>query len=655
MDSSLIRTSSKRWLRFPTAALLGGIALAMPIAAKADCTFGFPLGPGGAQFQSFLAATSNAATAAVTAMNTGFQTQTSAFVSSPSSTQPDQFASGAWGRAIGGRMDTDSASSGVVTRRPGEVFSTNCTTQTRNDFTGFQGGYDIGRLNFGASGWNGHVGVTGGFFETGATSQAGSGLTRSQVPFVGVYGVLVNGGFFIDAQIAAQFYNLSVSEPSIFAQGNMDGHGFGFTSSAGYNWQLGNGYFVEPSASVIYSSVHLDPLNVSPTVLGTASANFPVLLPTTLTLGDIKTLPARIGVRFGRTFDLGGVSLQPFVTASVWHEFEGNTTASANFFPANPPAGALSGAPGTFSISSTRIGTFGQYSLGVNAVVPGTSWLGYARVDYRNGENIEALSVNGGVRYQFAPTPPVVAAAAPMYTKAVKAPIAPPPTWTGFYAGGFAGGAWAGDVTTTEVTPGPGLKSFFNGIGTQASYGVGPSGLAGLDFGYNYQMGSIVAGLEAEGGYLRLNGSAPFLSNPETVSSTKMGDWYTALTGRLGIAAGPVLLYGKGGVAIVDVTDSVTGACISPACAPLRRSVAAAGGNRLGVTWAAGAGIEYAFDRRWSLKGEYLALGTDVSNTASGPGLVQCPGACATVPQVFNWRLDMPMIQTAKIGVNYKL
>ena len=81
--------------------------------------------------------------------------------------------------------------------------------------------------------------------------------------------------------------------------------------------------------------------------------------------------------------------------------------------------------------------------------------------------------------------------------------------------------------------------------------------------------------------------------------------------------------------------------------------MAAAGGNRLGVTWAAGAGLEYAFDRKWSLKGEYLALGTGVSNTASGPGLVQCLGLCNSIPQTFNWRLDMPIIQTAKIGINY--
>ena len=87
-------------------------------------------------------------------------------------------------------------------------------------------------------------------------------------------------------------------------------------------------------------------------------------------------------------------------------------------------------------------------------------------------------------------------------------------------------------------------------------------------------------------------------------------------------------------------------------------SVAAAGGNRLGVTWVAGAGIEYALSNKWSVKGEYLALGNDLSNTASGPGLVQCPpgtplGGCTL--QTFNWRHDLPIVQTAKIGLNYKL
>jgi len=646
-----------------TALLASSAALAMPFAARADCTFNGFLGPGGVQLQSFLAATSNAATSAVTAMNTGFQTQTSAFVASPGASQPDQFASGLWGRAIGGRQDIDSMSAGVVTRGPNDTIPIACSTHTRNDYNGVQGGYDFGRLNLGSSGWNAHLGVTGGFFETEATSQQGSGAMRSQVPFVGVYGALVNGRFFIDAQVAAQFYDLSVSEPSIAAQGSMKGTGIGITSSAGYNLPLGNNFFIEPSVSVVYSKVHLDPLNITPSVLGTQNANLLVALPTTLTLGDIETLPARAGIRVGTTFDFAGVSLQPFVTASVWHEFAGYTTANASFIPIHPPI--IISKPGTFDISSTRIGTFGQYSLGVSASVPGTGWLGYARVDYRNGENIEALSVNGGLRYQFAPAPPPVAAVpvAPMYTKA---PVAAAlPTWTGFYLGGFAGGAWAsGDVTATEVAPGPGFHSSFNGIGTQSRYGLGSSPIAGLTLGYNYQSGSLVAGLEAEGGYFRLTGSAPFFANPNTVSSTKIGDWYTALTGRLGFSLGPALIYGKGGAAIVDVTEAViSGTDGVPQCLPFPvanpcRSVAAAGGNRLGVTWVAGAGIEYALSNKWSVKGEYLALGTDVSNTASGPGLVPCPlgtplGACTL--QTFNWRHDLPFVQTAKIGINYKL
>lgn len=639
-------------------ALLGtGLMLLMPLSANAaDCTFGGPIGPGGAQFHSFLAATSNAVTSSVTAMNTGFQTQTSAFLASPSSSQPDQFGSGLWGRAVGGRMDTDSTSTGTVTppRAAGVTpFSSECSTQTRNDFTGVQGGYDIGRLNFGASGWNGHFGVTGGFFQTEATSQQGSGLTRTQVPFAGVYGALIHGGFFIDAQVVAQSYNISSSEPSLNAAGNMDGHGFGITSSAGYNFQLGRSWFIEPSASVVYSKVHLDPLQLNAMVLGGGLANQgPVTLPATIGLGDIETLPARLGVRVGTSFDAGGMALSPFAAASVWHEFAGNTTANATFLPgAGRPLVGITN-PGAFDISSTRIATFGQYSLGISASVPGTGWLGYARVDYRNGQNIEALSVNGGIRYQFAPGAPV---AAPLITKApmyAKAPVAPAPSgWTGFYVGGFAGGAWAGTVTATELAP------VFNGTGTQSSFDLGSSFLGGLDFGYNYQSGVVVVGGEAEGGFLRLKGAAPFVANQQTVAAAKIGDWYAVFTGRLGLAVGSALIYAKGGAAIADVTDSVTGtlACTTPIgpplCAPGLRSVAAAGGNRLGVTWAAGAGIEYALDRRWSLKGEYLALGTDASNTASGPGLISGIGAV----QKFNWHLDIPMLQTAKVGFNYKL
>jgi outer membrane autotransporter protein len=635
-------------LRLQKAAILPSTLaiFVMPNVAEADCTFGGPSGAGTAQFQGFLAATSSAAISAVTSMNTGFQSQSSAFVFSPGSSQPDQSASGFWGRAVGGRMDTETASTGQITLKPGSPFSSTCSSYTRNDYNGFQGGYDVGRLNLGASGWNAHLGVAGGVFEAEALSKEGSGTLLSTVPFVGVYGALVNdSGFFIDGQVMAQFYRLNVSEPSIEAQGTMDALAFGITSSAGYTFQLDNNYFIQPSVGVVYSRVNLDSLYTDPMVLGTTQI---IAYPAKITLGDIETLPARVGVMIGKSsIDLVGVSVSPFVTASVWHEFAGNTTASATWVP---EIGSKFGTPGSFSSTTTRIGTFGQYSFGANLSIPGTGWLGYARVDYRNGQNIEALTVNGGLRYQFAPAPPAGAPPeARMYTKAPAA--APLPGWAGFYVGGFAGGAWAGNVTATELAPGSGQAASFNGIGTQSSYGLAPSGIGGLTSGYNYQAGSLVAGLEAEGGYLRLNGSAPFFANPDTVSSAKIGDWYAALTGRLGYAVGPALVYGKGGTAIVDVTESVIDGHFLDCTATPCRTVAAMGINPIGVTWIAGTGLEYALSNNWSVKGEYLALGTRATDPTTGPGLVRGSPA----PQVFNWQHDIPLVQTAKIGLNYKM
>src|SRR5258708_15269731 len=314
-------------------------AMIMSSAAQADCTLAGLVGPGGEEFFGFLAAISSAATSTATAMNTGFQTQTGAFVASPNGSQPDQFTGGVWGRAIGGRLDTESMSEGTRIRpaAPQGPFSTTCSTKIHNDFTGFQGGIDIGRLDFGAPGWNGHFGVTGGHFETEATSQHGSGVTRSQVPFIGVYGALEGrAGFFMDGQVAAQFYNLDVSEPSIGAQGSMNGMGFGILRSARDHSNLGK-FFIEPSAGVVYSRGHLHPLNIRPTGLGTGIRA--VTLPTVLTLRGIDAFPARIGIRMGTSFVTGGGSLAPFAAASVWHEFAGNTIMGATFTPRRPRPG----------------------------------------------------------------------------------------------------------------------------------------------------------------------------------------------------------------------------------------------------------------------------------------------------------------------------
>ena len=59
----------------------------------------------------------------------------------------------------------------------------------------------------------------------------------------------------------------------------------------------------------------------------------------------------------------------------------------------------------TSTLTTSRVGTYGQFGLGVAGQVIDTGWLGYARVDYRTGENIEGVSGNIGLRYQFNPGP----------------------------------------------------------------------------------------------------------------------------------------------------------------------------------------------------------------------------------------------------------
>jgi hypothetical protein len=227
------------------------LLLAASSAAQAQCAHSGALGlsPAGARLFGFGAATANVISSSITAMNTGFQTQTSAFVASPPGTQPDQFAGGTWIRGIGGFLNIDSKSNGAFVDNllPGVSGVASCQSFARSDFFGVQGGIDLGRLDLGGSGWNIHGGITGGYFE--ANSSVTGGVTAiSQVPFIGIYAALTGGGgFFMDAQARWDFYDITVADRSVQVPGaNTKARGFSFASSAGYNWTIGN-FFVEPS------------------------------------------------------------------------------------------------------------------------------------------------------------------------------------------------------------------------------------------------------------------------------------------------------------------------------------------------------------------------------------------------------------------------
>jgi outer membrane immunogenic protein len=221
--------------------------------------------------------------------------------------------------------------------------------------------------------------------------------------------------------------------------------------------------------------------------------------------------------------------------------------------------------------------------------------------------------------------------------------------WTGFYIGGFVGGAFA-DRNAVSTDPTFAGGTFYNGP-LSNSYGLSSSVIAGGTVGYNYQpVGTKwVFGVEGEAGYIHLgrtiqdiNAINDGFAFPDSLDTTRFGDWYGVIAGRLGFTADRALFYGKAGVAFVNKNYSFIDACNTGGCGLGLANITR---NQTQVTWAAGAGIEYALSNNWSVKGEYLYLATQQTFTATGTVIPATP--------VSNVHTD-PGIHTAKFGVNYR-
>jgi outer membrane immunogenic protein len=180
---------------------------------------------------------------------------------------------------------------------------------------------------------------------------------------------------------------------------------------------------------------------------------------------------------------------------------------------------------------------------------------------------------------------------APRATPYTKAPVVSPVTnWSGFYIGAMGGYA---SESTSDPLP---LKGGFGG-GT---------------VGYNWQFGTFVLGIEGDGAF-------GDVSNTATASGIILADKIQALAtvrGRFGVAVDQVLLYGTGGLALADEKFSATTLGVTLSDTQTRTG------------WTAGAGIEWMFIPRWSLKAEYLyrrfdsvtALGSPTGTTAVNSG-----------------------------------
>ncbi len=584
-----------------------------------------PPGPGTNLLGQIASSTAAQISAETGNASTSFQAgQGSAFVSAPGNPPPNSPGGGVWIRATGGENTTTSTSTtqtvNVAPAAPdllNQTSTVNCNNKIRDSYSGFQIGADTARLNW--NGWNFHLGTMAGYIESNSHSLNDNFNSNFQIPSVGTYVVATYGRFFADALLKQDYFNISLNNAGLgFFNQPISGRGTSFAANVGYNFALANNWFIEPSAGFVYSKTSFDSFTSAgaPGGVGVPGA----FISGTQQVNDVTSEIGRASLRVGTSYQYGNLSLQPFFTASVYHEFAGNVTSSfftspnANFFGPVPALGGIN-VPATFAsnTSTSRIGTYGQFSLGIAGQIANTGWLGFVRGDYRTGDNIEGYAGTAGLRYQF--TPDMIAPRMP--TKAMPRVMYTDVNWTGFYIGAHGGAGYDRDrigfVGSTESA-----NTHFAGV------------LGGGQIGYNYQLANkFVLGLEGDVSWADLKGGQtcgaanglsavgvptgafdPFFQTCNTQMS-----WLATATGKLGYSWDRTLYYLKGGVAFTD--ETVTLNCIvgplngagSRQCnSPLNGggpifNTLSTSASRTG--WTAGFGAEFALNANWSAKAEY--------------------------------------------------
>jgi outer membrane immunogenic protein len=210
------------------------------------------------------------------------------------------------------------------------------------------------------------------------------------------------------------------------------------------------------------------------------------------------------------------------------------------------------------------------------------------------------------------------------YTKAPPPVVSPVTNWGGFYIGINGGGGssrkcW--DIVNNGGTPvNPPLAE-----GCHDATG----GTVGGQVGYRWQAAQWVFGLEAQGNWANFKGSNAnqwaVLGGNSLFNDVSKIDAFGLFTGQIGYAFNNVLLYAKGGAAVVSdkysLTLTPTGAALTGLPGVVAGQTAAIGSE---TRWggAAGAGAEFRFAPNWSVAVEYdhLFMGRrDVSQSLVAP------------------------------------
>ncbi len=270
----------------------------------------------------------------------------------------------------------------------------------------------------------------------------------------------------------------------------------------------------------------------------------------------------------------------------------------------------------------------------------------------------------------------------PVY-KAPPPPLPPVISWTGWYVGLNAGGAWSNDNEIDNTINSTFCNTALNGcnpnqwsnalaaaVAPSFDTGHHASFIGGGQIGYNWEAAPWLYGLEADfqGADIHGDGSftdtvhvpfsaAPFVPFTDAtvngVASEKL-NFLGTFRGRLGwttASTNPLLLYVTGGLAYghTETDVSFSSHFTNCFCGPDPSTSISKDEWRAG--WTVGSGLEWMFAPHWSLKGEYLYydLGhVSVDNTLNQLNGAATPFVAVGITSEAHYKGNI-----ARGGVNY--
>jgi iron complex outermembrane recepter protein len=208
------------------------------------------------------------------------------------------------------------------------------------------------------------------------------------------------------------------------------------------------------------------------------------------------------------------------------------------------------------------------------------------------------FAVYVGVRGTLPSGGPAANTLRPIVTKAAPVGSADTPLpavdWTGIYLGVNGGFTFGGSDWTDSVTGSS--SNVFNTSGF----------VFGGTVGANYQAGSWVVGVEADGDWADSHGFGTFTTTSPTSlcagGCLTKNSWLATGRSRAGYAFDRFLVYGTGGAAFGNVQANFS---LDPVSSATKAG------------WTAGVGVEVAVAPHWSAKAEYLIIDLGGSCTAN--------------------------------------